>query len=270
MKAIHTIKDVLLSYIIVGVSLFCGTVYGIEDPAAMTGVVGVAPHISQQVDLSTEFTDSAGNTGPLSNFMLPGRPTIILPVYYECPRLCGLLSTGVFDALTQVTLLMGTDYRLIFMSIDSREDSALAAKRKAERVKLLADKQIRDDQFTYLVGEADPIRKVMSTLGFHYKSDGEKDFAHTAVMMILTPQGKIAHYFLGIEFNPRDLRLAIVEASNGEVGTFVDQVLLYCFRFDPTKGKYTWVALNIMTAGGVVTLLALVAFFGTMWRRYRI
>lgn len=239
-------------------------------PDAMAELVGITPHISEQVDASLQFTDSNGVKGSLQSFLIPGKPSIIVPVYYDCPRLCGLVTNGVFEGLKQVPFIMGQDYSLTFISIDPREGVELASKRKASRVQAVSADGISGDQFKFLVGEADPVRAVMTSLGFHYKPDGEKDFSHSAAIMILSPSNKITHYFTGIEFNPRDLRLSLVESSEGQVGTFVDHMLLYCFRFDPTKGKYTWFALNVMKAGGILTLIALAALYGTMWKKYRV
>jgi len=135
---------------------------------------------------------------------------------------------------------------------------------------VLKDQGIESVQFKFLVGSVDPVRNVMQSLGFHYKPDGDTDFAHSAAIMLVDTAGEITHYFLGIEFNPSDLRLALVDASNGIVGTFVDHMLLYCFRFDPTQGKYTWAAVGIMRIGGILTLIGLAILFATLWRRYRV
>lgn len=237
----------------------------IEDPAQMTEIVGVVPKISEVVDTSLYFTDSDGKNATLSEFLIPNKPTLIVPVYYECPRLCGLIQDGLFQALKGINLEMGSDYNLIFISFDPLEGADLAAKRKAARIKTLEDKSITDNSFRFLVGSVDSVKNIMNTIGFHYKPDGEKDFAHSAAVIILTPAAIVSHYFTGIEYVAGDLRLAMIEASEGKLGTFVDKVLLYCFRFDPTKGKYTWVALNVMKAGGVITLLALGLLMGSLW-----
>jgi protein SCO1/2 len=241
-----------------------------KDPASMIQKVGLTPNIGTNVDLSQSFTDSSGKAGSLSSHILGDKPSILVPVYYDCPRLCGLLTNGVFEALTQIPLKMGLDYNLLFVSIDPKEGASLAAERKAARLKSLEKLGLSDESFKFLVGDADPIRSVMTAVGFNYKPDGTKDFSHSAVVAILSPAGKITHYFTGIEFSPRDVRLALVESSEGKVGTFMDQVLLYCFRFDHTKGEYTVFALNVMKAGGILTLIALSLFYGTMWKRYRV
>jgi len=236
----------------------------------MTELVGITPNIGSNVDLDAQFTDSTGEKKSLKDFFVSEKPSIIVPVYFHCPRLCGLVMAGLFDTLKQVTLYPGTDYNLAFVSFDPTEKLERAVQRKEAQQEKLKGSHIALTQFNFLIGEAEPVKTLMMSLGFHYKEDGETDFAHTAAIMILSPQGEITHYFTGIEFNPQDLRLALVEASKGEVGTFVDHVLLYCFRFDPTKGKYTWAALNIMKAGGIITLIALGSLFRVLWTRYRI
>jgi protein SCO1/2 len=251
--------------------LFLGSLACAEkDPGSMTEKVGLQPNIGGVVDFEQKFTDSSGTTGTLSSFIDPQKPTLIVPVYYDCPRLCGLLTGGVFEALTKVPLIMGRDYNLAFISIDPREGAELAAERKAGRLKMLNSFNISATQFRFLVGDADPIRSIMSVIGFNYRPDGTEDFSHSAVVAILSPETKITHYFTGIEFSPRDLRLALVESSEGKVGDFIDKMLLYCFRFDHTKGEYTVFALNVMKAGGILTLIALAALYGTMWKRYRV
>jgi protein SCO1/2 len=258
------------SALLISVLLFVSPTKAEKDPGSMTEKVGLQPNIGGIVDFEQKFTDSSGANGTLSSFIDPTKPTLLVPVYYDCPRLCGLLTGGVFEALTKIPLKMGQDYNLTFISIDPRENAELAAERKSGRLKMLTSFDISSTQFHYLVGEADPIRSVMSSIGFNYRPDGTEDFSHSAVVAVVSPGSKITHYFTGIEFVPRDLRLALVESSEGKVGDFIDKMLLYCFRFDHTKGEYTVFALNVMKTGGILTLIALAALYGTMWKRYRV
>lgn len=241
-----------------------------KNPAEMVKKVGLTPKIGSSIDLSLNFTDSSGESGPLSSFAKPSKSLMIVPVYYECPRLCGLLMTGIFDALKDVPLKAGLDFSLLFISIDPKEGPNLAAERKLSRLNILKSQGFNAGDFKFLTGEAKQIQGVMEGIGFSYLPDGTKDFSHSAMAVIISPEGKITHYFTGIEFSPRDLRLALVESSSGQVGNFIDKVLLFCFRFDHTKGEYTVFALNVMKAGGILTLIALTALYGTMWRRYRV
>jgi protein SCO1/2 len=263
--AVVIVASIALSNILVPAFSFAE-----KDPADMVKKVGLTPRIGSSIDLGLNFTDSTGQSGPLSSFAKPLKPLVIVPVYYECPRLCGLLMTGIFDALKDVPLKAGLDFSLLFISIDPKEGPALAAERKQSRVNILKSQGFSGGEFKFLTGEAKQIQGVMEGIGFSYLPDGTKDFSHSAMAVIVSPEGKITHYFTGIEFSPRDLRLALVESSSGQVGNFIDKVLLFCFRFDHTKGEYTVFALNVMKAGGILTLIALTALYGTMWRRYRV
>ncbi|RMD84913.1 MAG: SCO family protein [Candidatus Dadabacteria bacterium] len=252
-------------FVTLGIELFPPPfIYAVENPAKMKQEVGLTQKIGSGVSLDLKFTDSTGSTHPLSYYITKGVPAIIVPVYYHCPRLCGLVTKGVFKALRQINLTPGKDYSLLFISIDTSESYKLAAQRKKERHSFLEGSRIKLSDYHFLVGKDRSVSTLMDEIGYRYKKDGD-DYAHTAAIAILTPDGTISRYFTGIDFPPGDLRLSLVEASKGEIGDIIDQVLLYCFRFDPTKGRYTWVALNTMKVGGVITLALLGTLLGVLW-----
>ncbi|RMG41020.1 MAG: SCO family protein [Candidatus Dadabacteria bacterium] len=254
-------------YLLAGLFIcFSGSgLFAIERPGEELKSVGLTTELGTQVDLGISFTDSNGKAVALRELLLENRPLVIVPVYYKCPRLCGLLLNGVTELLNKLTLSPGKDFSIVTVSFDSSEGPDLARKKKQRFVSLLNDKTgEKSSGWHFLVGKEPQIETLMNQIGFHYKRDNG-DFAHTAVIMILTPRGKISQYFTGVRFPVRDVRLALVEASEGNIGTVLDHVLLYCYRFDPLKGRYTWAAFGIMRAGGVLTLLLLGGLVLRLW-----
>lgn len=236
----------------------------IERPENVIGTeVGVFTELGITVDKSLLFTDSAGNTRALSEFFVQGKPLVIAPVYYKCPRLCGLLLDGLYSLINKLPLKLGDDFNVLVVGFDPTE-SASDAKEVRSKLNIRLKEEARGvtGALNYVVGDERSTATLMDQLGFRYKKDGE-DFAHSAALMILTPTGEISQYFTGIEFSPWDVRLALVEASQGKIGTAIDHLLLYCFRFDPLQGKYTWAVVALLRVGGVLTLigLGLVYFF---------
>jgi protein SCO1/2 len=223
--------------------------------------VGIFTELGRKVDLSRVFTDSQGRSAPLSEFALPGKPIIIAPVYYKCPRLCGLLLDGVYTLLNDMSSELAKDFSVLVVGFDPSEAPADAHEVMSKfNAKLVNGAQDRASAIKYLVGGVEQVDSLMGELGFRYMRDG-KDFAHSAALMILTPTGEISQYFTGIMFRPRDVRLALVEASKGEIGTAVDHLLLYCFRFDQLQGRYTWAVVGLLRIGGALTLIGLAVVY---------
>jgi protein SCO1/2 len=245
----------------------CGA---IERPGeVLDKEVGVFTELGKKVDLSQRFTNVAGETRALRDFAVAGKPIVIAPVYYKCPRLCGLLLDGVYNLLNEIPLKLSADFSVLVVGFDPNETSEDAAKVMNKfNAKLIGDPATRTAAIQYVVGGQEQVRALMGDLGFKYMRDGE-DFAHSAALMILTPTGEISQYFTGIMFSPWDAKLALVEASKGEIGTAIDHLLLYCFRFDPLQGRYTWAVIGLLRVGGALTLigLAMVYFFFARKRR---
>lgn len=219
--------------------------------------VGIFTELGAKVDLSRQFTNASGETKPLKDFAVPGKPIVIAPVYYKCPRLCGLLLDGVYNLLNEIPLQLSDDYSVLVVGFDPNETQEDAQKVMDKfNATLVGDPSTKVSAIQYLVGGQEQVRGLMSELGFRYIRDGE-DFAHSAALMILTPTGEISQYFTGIMFSPWDTKLALVEASKGGIGTAIDHLLLYCFRFDPLQGKYTWAVVGLLRVGGALTLLGL-------------
>jgi protein SCO1/2 len=215
----------------------------------------------QQLPLGARFRDEAGREVKLGDFF-GRRPVVVAPVYYDCPMLCNQVLNGLVSAVRGQSLNVGEDFDVVAVSFDAREGPADAANKKQV---VLGDLRRRDDPVAaagmhLLTGERSEIDAVMGALGFRYAFDEQTNqFAHAAGVMVATPEGKLSHYFYGIEYAPRDLKLALVESSAGRLGSPVDKLILYCYHYDPTTGKYGPAIMNMMRVAGVVTLAGLVA-----------
>lgn len=246
------------------------TARAIEDPGAMAAQdVGIFTQLGTQVDLNRQFTDVHGVTKPLKDFALPDKPILIAPVYYKCPRLCGLLLNGVYDLLNELPLKLGHDYSVLVVGFDPTETPTDArAVMDKFNARLEGDARAGSAAIHYVVGTPENVSALMSELGFKFVKDGV-DFAHSAAVMILTSGGLISQYFTGIMFPAWDVRLSLVEASKGGIGTALDHFLLYCFRFDAVQGRYTWAVRGLLRIGGALTLigLGLVYYFFVRNRR---
>lgn len=258
-----------LSIVLIIYFLFLGTVQALERPGEELKDVGLSTALGSSVDMKLRFKNAEGKVVTLSHFAEKQKPLIIIPAYYHCPKLCGLLLQGVTDLFNELELIPGQDFTVVTISFNPEEDSTLAAERQATYRKKLVKNSDNPDGWNFLVDHKSSVKALMKSLGFNYKKDKE-DFAHTAALFILTPDGRISQYFAGIKFSAWDVRLALVEASMGGVGSLLDHVLLYCFRFDPLKGRYTLVAQNIMRAGGALTLILLIGLMVTLRRKEKL
>jgi protein SCO1/2 len=259
-QSVFQIAEALLALL-----LFSSSLYALEKPGTELQEVGIAAELGTQVNLGLKFTDANGKELELRELVSDGRPLVIVPAYYECPRLCGLLLSGVTDLINKLSVSPGKDFRLATVSFNVGETPKLARKRKDQYSDRYTGKGEIEEGWKFLVGDFENVDTLMNQIGFNYKPDG-KEFAHTAAIVLLTPEGKISQYFTGIKFSSFDLRLALVEASDGNIGSALDHVLLFCFRFDPTKGRYAWAAWGVMRAGGLLTAILL---FGMIYRLAR-
>jgi protein SCO1/2 len=238
---------------------------GASRPAALRDV-GFDQHVGAHLPLAVTFTDENGRAIRLGDYF-GTTPVLLVPAYAHCPMLCPLVQSGVRSALRALALDVGKDFRVVSFSFDPAETVADAAARKAAA---LADyrRPGAEAGWHFLTGEPTAIRALTDAIGFRYAwDDASKQFAHASGVVVATPDGTIARYFFGVEFAPKDLRLALVEASAGRIGSIVDQLLLFCFHYDPETGRYTRVAMGAMQIGGAATVLALAAFVGVMLRR---
>ncbi len=230
--------------------------------------VGIDQRLNEPLPLDLVFQDEDGRPVALRQFFT-GKPVVLTLVYYECPMLCNLVLNGVLRAIRAVSFDAGRDYEIVTVSIDPREKPSLATLKK-RRYASGYGRPGAGTGWHFLTGQEPAIRELARAAGFRYTYDAARgQFAHAAGFMVATPEGRLARYFYGVEYSARDLRLALVEASAGRIGSPVDQILLYCFHYDPETGKYGPVILNIVRAAGLATLLTLGAFLLVMFRRER-
>lgn len=228
--------------------------------------VGIDQRLNQQLPLDLRFRDDEGREVRLGDYF-GKRPVIFALVYYQCPMLCTLVLNGMTSALTVVRFDAGREFDVVAVSIDPRETPAMASAKK--RTYLSRYKRPGTEKgWHFLTGDQPAIDAITRAAGFRYAWDPElKQFAHASAIMLVTPEGKISQYYYGIEYGPNDLRLGLVEASKNKIGNAVDQVMLYCYHYDPATGKYGAVAMRIMRLAGGATVLVLGTFIFVMVRR---
>ncbi len=220
--------------------------------------VGFEQRMGSQVPLDAVFVDEQGEFVRLGKFFTAGKPVILVMNYYECPMLCSFVREGVLAALQQVPLTAGRDFQVVNISIDPLETPMLAANVKALTIQRYA-RPGAESGWHFLTGSEEQIRRVADAIGFKYFYDETiNQYAHAAGMVVLTPEGKTARYFFGIEFNVSDVRLGIVEASAGKVGNPIDQFLLLCYQYDPASGSYTPAIMTILRIAGALTVIGII------------
>jgi protein SCO1/2 len=228
--------------------------------------VGIDQRLGEQVPLNLQFRDEAGKTVRLGDYFHSGRPVVLNLVYYQCPMLCGEVLQGV-SAMTKVIKFMpGKEFEIVTVSIDPREGPELAASKKQTFVERLG-RPGAEKGWHFLVGKQPEIDALAKAVGWQYQYDPNTDqFAHAAGIMLITPEGKIAQYYYGVEYSARDMRLGIIEASQNKIGSLADAVLLYCYHYDPRTGKYGAVVTNIVRLGGAVTVVLLGGLLLVLYR----
>ena len=240
-----------------------------QMPGALQNV-GFEQRLNETLPLDLMFKDEDNREVRLGEYF-NRRPVVLAFVYYECPMLCSQVMNGVTSALTALDESAGSDYEVVAVSFDPRETPMMAAAKKKSYV----DRYNRANAahgFHFLTGSEASIKALTAAAGFNYAWDDQtQQFAHASGFVVATPAGKLSRYFFGIEYAPRDIKFALIESSAGRVGSLVDQVLLYCYHYDPKTGSYSFVAMKAVQLGGAFTLLALVGFVVVAIRRdYRV
>ncbi|MGE3800397.1 MAG: SCO family protein [Candidatus Kapaibacterium sp.] len=229
--------------------------------------IEVEQKLDAQVDLNLTFTNEDGTTVRLGDYFDGEKPVVLTLVYYGCPMLCGQVLNGTVRGLKDTDLEVGEDYNIVSISFDHTETVDVAAKKRRTFLRQF-HREGADKGWHFLVSDSASVAKVAEQVGFKYHKDEETgQYAHSAAIMVLTPSGKVSRYFFGIEYDPKDLQLGLVEASNDKIGSLADQVLLLCFEYNPITGKYGFAISTSLKIAGSLTLLLLVGFIVRSIRR---
>jgi protein SCO1/2 len=229
--------------------------------------VGVSESLDSKLPLDQTFVDHTGKIVKLGDYVDGVHPTVLVFAYHSCPTLCSLVQNGVVEAMKGVDWNVGDQYNAITISIDPRDTPSDA---NAKRTALIGQygRPVTDKGWAFLTGKEPAIEEVTKYAGWHYFwDDRQKQYAHPGAIVLLKPNGRIARYLYGIEFNPKDLRLGLLEASEGKSISTFDRALLYCYQYDGHTRKYSLVATRVMRIGGGITVVALAGFLTMMWRR---
>lgn len=240
-----------------------------ETASELNGI-GIQEHLGEVIDPNLEFTAEDGRTVKIGDYFAhAAKPTILSIVYYSCPNLCNYHLNGMTAALKQLQWTVGDQFDIVAISMDHKETPDLAAKKKASYIEEYGRPNSANG-WHFLVGSEENVKKITDAIGFKFRWDEkEQQYAHAAAATIVTPGGKISRYLYGIEFDPKTIRLSLLEASNGKIGSVVDQLIMFCFHFDPTKNKYTLYAYNVMKISGLIMILALALILVPTWLRER-
>jgi protein SCO1 len=231
--------------------------------------VGIEQHLNAEVSGDLEFRDDLGNPVKLGDYFGHGRPVILNLGYYQCPMLCSELLQGLVGSMKPLTFSVGKDFDIITVSFDPRETTEMAAAKKRDMM-MRYHRPNADEGWHFLTGKPEAINALTKAVGYQYQFDPKTEqYAHAAAIVMLTPDRHISGYFYGIEFSPKDLRLGLVQASQNKIGNIGDQVLLYCYHYDPRTGKYGAVVSNILKIGALGTMLILGTFMFIMFRADR-
>lgn len=227
----------------------------------ITSQIGIEQNLGNQIPLELTFRDEAGKTVKLGDYF-GKRPVILVMAYYECPMLCTVVLNELTRVMNAMDLRIGKDFEVVTVSISPTETPELAAKKKANYVKSY-NYEGAEQGWHFLVGDEPNIKKLADIVGFKYVYDPKtKQYAHSAGIMIATPDGKLSRYLMGVEFSSRDLKFALAESSQGKIGNPVLSAVLYCFQYDPSTGRYGLVVLRVIQLAGIITILSLATLIG--------
>ena len=239
-----------------------------ETPKALESI-DIKENLGQAIDLNLKFHDETGALVPLKSYFPGDRPVILTLAYFNCPGLCSFHLNGLTQVFKKLNWTVGKEFNMVVLSFDPREKPDLAAAKKASYLRLYG-RGDKNDGYRFLTGDEATVKQLAQQVGFNYHWDAATNqFAHASAAYILTPDGHISKYMYGIDFDPRTVRLALVEASEGTIGTIADRVILYCFHYDPKQSKYAIAAIRIMRLGAVLMIIVLAAFLFPYWRRQR-
>lgn len=229
--------------------------------------IDVIENLGKYVPLDAEFIDEDGKVVKLASFFESEIPTVLTLNYFECPMLCTLVLNGLAESLKNLTLNAGEDFQVITIDINPNEKTLFANQKKKNYVNGFGLQNIKDD-WHFLTGDQVNIKKVADSIGYIYYYDNQRDeYMHPAAITLLSPEGKISRYLYGIEYPTKDLKLGLLEASEGKIGSTLDKIILYCYHYDPYKNTYTIFATNVMRLGGIFTIIFLCIMLASYWKK---
>ena len=265
---------VYMNKIVPGILLLLGLIIGLfmptygqvvdENPEQLKNI-DVVEHLGESIPLNLEFVRDNGDTVNLESYFHQGKPVVLVLGYYTCPMLCNLVMNGLASSINELVWKPGNEYQIVSASIDTTETDLVAGAKKANYLKEIKFKNI-ENGWDFLTTSSNNTALLAEAVGFKYFYDeDQKQYAHPAVLVVLTESGVISRYLYGIEYKERDFRLALLEASEGKIGSTVDRLILYCFHYDPNAGSYVVFAGNVMRAGGVLTVVIFGSALAVLW-----
>jgi protein SCO1/2 len=258
------------AWVLVGVMAIGAVPRASADPALppILKNVGFDQRLNESIPLDIAFRDEDGREVKLGDYF-GAQPVVLVMAYFRCPMLCSQVLNGVVEGLRESELTIGKDFRVLTVSFDPSDSPKMAAAKKQSYIRAYAEPQAAAD-WHFLTGSQAAIDRLAQAIGFRYAYDAASDqYAHAAGIVVLTPAGKISRYFYDVHYSGRDLRLGLVEASQNRIGTAIDQVLLFCFHYDPTAGRYGAAVMNFVRVGGVLTVIGLGLLFAGLMRGER-
>lgn len=260
-----TAAVLLASTLALGQGMGAPAVQPATPPPQILNNIEIEQKLNSPVPLELPFKDENGRAVKLGDYF-GKRPVVLALVYYDCPMLCTEVLNGMVSAFSVLKFDIGKEYDVVTVSFDPREKPELARAKKETYLRRYG-RPGAEQGWHFLTGEPESINALTKAVGFHYQWDPQtQQFAHGTALMMLTPQGKIAQYYYGVEYSPKDLRLGMVEAAQGHIGTVVDQILLYCYHYDPRTGKYGAIVSRVMQIAGVITVVVLGGFLFMMFK----
>lgn len=237
-----------------------------ETPKAIANV-GIKEQLGEQLDLNMTFKDENGQEVQLTKYITGNKPVIISPVYYNCPRLCNFHLNGLTEALQKVDWNPGEKFDVVAISFDSKETPELAAAKKANYMKMY-NRPGTENGWHFLTASEETVKQFTKAVGFEFKWNEEgQEWSHAAAAIVISPTGKITRYLPGIIFEPKNVKLALTEAGEGKIGSFVDSLVLYCFQYNPHKSEYTLASFQLMKLGGFIMVIILAIWLVPVWIR---
>lgn len=237
-----------------------------ELPAQLKDIT-FEQRLNETLPLDARFKDETGRSVALGDYFTGNKPVVFAFVYYQCPMLCSQVMNGISSALKAVPFAPGKDFDVVLVSFDPRDTPAAATEKKRAHLEYWGA-QASAGAWHFLTGEESSIRRVTSAAGFNYRWDAATgQFAHVSAVLVVTPDGRLSRYFYGVEYSPKELRMALVESGEGRVGSMMDELLLYCYHYDPSAGRYGVIVMNLVRLGGVLTVGFMAGFILLMRRR---